>query len=350
MTIKPLSLIVSSESISNKIKKADQSIQPVNPSGNNSTVDSDEVEPRYKKIEVVPHQQKPNRIEELKEPGNVSIVADKKDSLVAVMKPPSTDSMHAIEKAKIIKIKSSGKLKWQSGISANAGIARVVQGGLINAFEKSLVMDAAAYNGSVQTPGSPGNNKPAFINAGLNWGAGVFVQRNVGDRLQLSAGLQYQYFSTNNSIGSRVDSTRIINNGTSNDLRIERYYSNGTDGRYTSNYHFLELPLTLHIQLSKTKRNPFCWSSGVSIGQLLTTNALHYDGNSGFYYKDDNLFRRTQLAFHTGLSVKLFSQNKHPLEMGPQFHYKLSNLLHSDNNDQRHLLSGGLYVRWFIKK
>ncbi len=175
--VKPLSFDVSPGSISKKIKKADQSIQLVNPPGNNSTVDSGEGDPGFKEIVVVPDKQKPNRTEELKEPGVVSIVADKKDSVVAVMKPPGTDSMNTIEKANTIKINSSGKLKWQWGISANAGIARVVQGGLINAFEKSLVMDAAAYNGSVQTPGSPGNNNPAFINAGLNWGAGFFVQK-----------------------------------------------------------------------------------------------------------------------------------------------------------------------------
>ena len=258
--------------------------------------------------------------------------------------------MNGIEKTQDIKINASGKLKWQWGITANAGIARVVQGGLINAFEKSLVMDAASYNSSVQTPGSPGYSKPAFINAGLSWGTGFFVQRKLGDRLQLSAGLQYHYFSTNNSIGSRIDSTRIIYNGTSSALRVEGYYRNGTDANYTSNYQFLELPLTLHVQLTKSKQTPFYWNSGVSMGRLLASNALHYDGSNGFYYKDDNLFRRTQFAFHTGLSVKLFSQKKHPLELGPQFHYKFSGLLHSNNNDQRHLMSGSLHVRWFLKK
>lgn len=348
--IKQLSFDVSPESISKKIKKVDQSVHPANPPASSSTVDSGEGETKYKEIEVVPDKQKPNRNEQLKEPEKVSTVLEKMNSLAEIMTPPITDSMNGIEKTQDIKINSSGKLKWQWGISANAGIARVVQGGLINAFEKSLVMDAASYNGSVQTPGSPGYNKPAFINAGLNWSAGFFVQRKVRDRLRLSAGLQYHSFSTNNSIGSRIDSTRIINNGTSNSLRVEGYYRNGDDGNYTSNYQFLELPLTMHIQLTNNKRTPFYWNSGLSIGRLLTTNALHYDGSSGFYYKDNNLFRRTQLDFHTGLSIKLLSRSKNPLEIGPQFHYKLSSLLHSNNNDQRHLLSGSLYVRWFLKK
>ncbi len=344
-----LSVAVSSEPVRKKNKKDGQADRITNPPGNRSITESAEVI-TTKEVEIVSDKLKSNRNKKVEEAENSSIVVEKKDSLVEVRTPPKTDSISGIEKIQFRKIQSPGKFKWQWGITADAGIARVVQGGLINAFEKSLVMDAAVYNGSVQTPGSSGYIKPAFINAGFNWSSGFFMQRKLGDRIQLSAGLQYNYFSTHNSIGSRIDSTRIINNGTSNSLRVEGYYRNGTDGNYTSNYHFLELPITLHVQLTKTKRTPFYWNSGLSIGRLLSTNALHYDGSTGFYYKDDNLFRRTQLAFHTGLSMKFFARSQYPLEMGPQFHYKLSNLLHSNNNDQRHLLSGSLYVRWFLNK
>lgn len=119
---------------------------------------------------------------------------------------------------------------------------------------------------------------------------------------------------------------------------------------YKSNYHFLEIPITLHFQLNNSKKTPFYWSNGLSIGQLLSTNGLHYDGSTRVYYEDDNLFRKTQLGFHTGLSVKLFAQSERPLELGPQFNYQFTNLLKPDNADKRHLLSGSLLLRWYIKK
>ena len=245
---------------------------------------------------------------------------------------------------------------WQWGIVGGVGVSKISEGGLFSAFGQAQMMDAA-YNGGSTTPPPPGS-QPATINPGMNWNVGLFVQRTLNKKLHLSATLQYNYFSTRSDIGTRVDSSRLISNNSSMSLRVESFYlsnvsaTGNTRGKtgYRSNYHFLELPITLQFQLNNNNKTPFYWNNGLSIAQLLSTNGLHFDGNTKVYYEDDNLFRKTQLGFHTGLSVKLFAQSKRPLELGPQFNYQFTNLLKPDNADKRHLLSGSLLLRWYIKK
>jgi hypothetical protein len=238
------------------------------------------------------------------------------------------------------------------------GVSKISEGGIFSAFGGAQMMDAAYTGGLNSNIPPPTYSKPATINPGMNWNLGVFVQRTLSKKLHLSATLQYNYFSTNSNIGTRVDSSTIISNGSSDSLKVESYYLNTMSSSanstrntsYRSNYHFLELPITLQFQLNNNNKTPFYWNNGLSIAQLLSTNGLHYDGNTSIYYEDDNLFRKTQLGFHTGLSVKLFAQSKYPLELGPQFNYQFTNLLKPDNADKRHLLSGSLLLRWYIKK
>ncbi len=276
-----------------------------------------------------------------------------RDSSVALNKKTNKETLQTPS----VKQTSQQPKSWQWGIVGGIGVSKISEGGIFSAFGGAQMMDAA-YGGLNSNIPPPTYSKPATINPGMNWNLGVFVQRTLSKKLHLSATLQYNYFSTNSNIGSRVDSSTIISNGSSDSLKVERYYLNTMSSSanstkntgYRSNYHFLELPITLQFQLNNNNKTPFYWNNGISIAQLLSTNGLHYDGNTSIYYEDDNLFRKTQLGFHTGLSVKLFAQSKYPLELGPQFNYQFTNLLKPDNADKRHLLSGSLLLRWYIKK
>ena len=281
--------------------------------------------------------------------------AQPQDATIALDKKSSTETVQT----PAVKKTNQPSKSWQWGIVGGVGVSKISEGGIFSAFGQAAMLDAA-YNGTASNipPPQASTSKPATINPGMSWNAGVFVQRTLNKKLQLSASLQYNYFSTKSAIGTRVDSSRIISNSSSDSLKVESFYLNyasmngnatGNTG-YKSNYHFLEIPITLHFQLNNSKKTPFYWSNGLSIGQLLSTNGLHYDGSTRVYYEDDNLFRKTQLGFHTGLSVKLFAQSERPLELGPQFNYQFTNLLKPDNADKRHLLSGSLLLRWYIKK
>jgi hypothetical protein len=247
--------------------------------------------------------------------------------------------------------KTSKEQKWHFGIMAGAGISQVSHGGPFSGLQSSRLLDAGLYSGNFATPGQAMGLPPtaAAILPGFNWYAGAFAERKITKRLSISAGVQYNYFSTHSEIGKRVDSSRYINNSASSSLRVDAYYRDGQSNRYTSEYHFVELPVSLRLHVAGKKNVGLYWSAGASIGQLFSTTGLHFDGQSGLYYKDNSLFQRTQWSIHSGLGLRLFAKSKNPLEIGPQFNYQTTNLLKQKNAEAQHLLGWGLMMRWYIK-
>lgn len=267
---------------------------------------------------------------------------------IKVEQPAATEPVVSLAKKAAIKNPAKDR-RWQFGIIAGAGVSKLAQG--FSAFDKSVYMDAASGLNSNTPPSTPAiNYVPATIEQGFSWNAGVFVQRKINDRFRVSAGLQYMLYGTKSNIGSKVDSLALISNFYSNTLLVSQYYRNtGRVTNYSSRYHLIELPLSIHFQLNKGKVLPFNWSTGLTFGYLTGTNALNFDGSSGYYYKDDELYKRFQYGFNMGLSLTFLNKTKHPLEVGPQFHYKFSNILKSDS-DPRHLLGGSLVARWYLRR
>lgn len=240
--------------------------------------------------------------------------------------------------------------KWQWGANVGLGVSRVSEGNFFSGLSGASVADAN-YSSSVSAPPLPGISiQPAAIHAGPSWQAGLFVQRKLTSRLSLSAGLRYGNYSTRSSVGMAVDSQKTISNSSSQDLRVSNFYTTGTGTDYKSRYQYFEIPVNAHIQLNKSKQMPFYWTVGMTYSTLLGTSALHFDGASGVYYEDDKLFRRSQLAWQTGLSIELLSQSKHPIQLGPQLHYNATSLLSGTASKNTHLWGGSLQLRWFFKK
>lgn len=266
-----------------------------------------------------------------------------------------TDSL--VESPILVTVTSPGKnssrkkSNWQWGITGTVGISKNVQGGFFNAFEKSLVAQDAIGAGSriTQTPYGFASRQPATIQAGYNYSAGVFVQRKLTKKLELSAGLQYNYFSTQNEVGTKVDANAFNSTASPINALTGTYYLDGKGQQHVNAYHFVELPLTLRIKLNNNRQIPVYWSNGLSLAYMVNTSALHYESRFGYYYKNNNLFQKTQWGVHTGLSVRLFNGTNHPLELGPHVNFQFSNLLKSANPDTRHLLGGGLMLRWYMR-
>lgn len=238
--------------------------------------------------------------------------------------------------------------KWQWGVNVGLGVSRVSEGNFFSGLSGASVADAN-YSSSVSAPPLPGISiQPAAIHAGPSWQAGLFVQRKLTSRLSLSAGLQYGNYSTRSSVGMAVDSQKTISNSSSQDLRVSNFYTTGTGTDYKSRYQYFEIPVNAHIQLNKSKQMPFYCTVGMTYSTLLGTSALHFDGASGVYYEDDKLFRKSQLAWQTGLSIELLSQSKHPIQLGPQLHYNATSLLSGTASKNTHLWGGSLQLRWFF--
>jgi hypothetical protein len=100
------------------------------------------------------------------------------------------------------------------------------------------------------------------------------------------------------------------------------------------------LPVSYQYQL--LKNIPLQINTGISISQLVSSNALHYNSSSNIYYKDNSRLNKTQLAFFTGLTYKLWKQKGFFLGVGPQLNYNLTPLQKNSNSKKQHLFSMGL--------
>jgi hypothetical protein len=263
-----------------------------------------------------------------------------------------TDAAPVVAQAKQDKKKKHAS-KWQWGLQAEAGYSGITKDGLFGLLDnKSEVADLALMDNAMSyAPQFPRPvNKASSITMGPAFSIGGFVQRSLSRRLSLSAGLQYTYLSARTVVGNRVDNTRTVNRAPNTAQLVSSYYDANNNRDYTNRYHFIELPVTLHTQLNKGKRLPLVWDAGFSVSRLLGTTALHYDGLSGVYYKDNELFNRLQWVASTGFNVGLFHKTKYPLYIGPMLRYNISGVLKKDYSTGQHLWSVGLRASILLKK
>lgn len=262
--------------------------------------------------------------------------------------------------------KKAGPSKWQFGIQVEGGYSGVTKDGLFGFLEKNYtpVPDLAspAFSSVITfAPQFPRPvSKPSNLTMGLSFSAGGFVKRALTNRLSLTVGLQYAHLSTRQVVGAKVHNNRTVNRAPSTSQIVNEYYDANTNASfnnpnrktqtYTNKYQFIELPVTLHTQLNKGKRLPITWDAGFSVSKLLSTNALHYDGLGGVYYKDKSLFNNTQWAVSTGLNVQLFKHTQHPLTVGPVMRYNITPMLKKDFSTGQHVWAVGLRASVLLKK
>jgi hypothetical protein len=254
------------------------------------------------------------------------------------------------------------KIKW--GFNASAGISNVNDRGffsggfLTGVFAEENVLVADVYDRSAFNNPTMGNipgpivHKPSAIEKGFSFSAGAFFEKNVSKRLSISTGLQYTYYTNSIRVGSRVDSFTAVQN-VSGPLSVNQYYRSAAASRtyqYTNRYHFIDLPVMLHIQLNRGNHLPILWNGGLSLSYLISTSALHFDSRTGVYYKDNSLFNKLQANLSTGVSFSFFNRSALPLQLGPELRYGLTNLLQKQVSQTRHLLYFGLNTRVYFGK
>lgn len=255
--------------------------------------------------------------------------------------------------------------RWQWGVQAEGGYSGITQDGLFAGLFGFLKNTSTVEKVADLTQASPLNNgmsnayapqfprpvnKPSEITMGPSFAVGGFVQRTLSRRIALSVGIQYAYQSVRTVVGAKVNNTRTINRAPATAQLVSSYYDANNTENYTNQYHFIEIPVTLHAKLNKGMRLPLVWDIGFSAARMISTNALHYDGLGGVYYKDNNLFNKTQWVVATGFNIGLFQKAKHPLSIGPSVRYNMNNLLKKDFNTGQHLWSVGLKASVLLRK
>ncbi|MFT3702582.1 MAG: hypothetical protein QM802_09440 [Agriterribacter sp.] len=266
-------------------------------------------------------------------------------------------------------VKLAKKKIWEWGVDGNAGAAKMSNGvsdllkfastdkssndnyayGLSPNQAATSVSNLVSQNSNylLAVPPSASPIKP-----GMAWGAGIFAKWYFKPKQALSTGLRYSYLSTNRQVGYVVSNNAVTLQGASADAsaRFAGYYGGAYSTDYVNKYHLIELPVGIQWQINKGIKLPVQLDAGVSVGWLISSNALHYNDVKGVYYEDKTLFRKLQAGLYAGISVKLFQHSKRPLYVGPFVQYNISSVLKSSANNAQNFIYGGIKASWVLWK
>lgn len=278
---------------------------------------------------------------------------------VAIIRIPTTDSILQLKSyhpigadnaSPILTINKVAK-KWQWSIYGAMGVSGISDD-LLDAFalNKSadamlpLYASAPSYYSSypiVQIRPST----PSPVTKGLSFSAGIDVKKAIGKKTHIATGVHYAYYSTQIEVGQKIsnpafNSANLLDAATGYRNTSQRY-------PYTNQYHFIEVPVSVYYSL--LKRKPLYIHTGISMAQLLSSNALYYNASSNAYYQNKYHLNKTQLNWQAGFSYG-FNMGKHiSLSAGPQIQYGLRTLQKTATTNKPHLFAAGVHLNISVK-
>ncbi len=226
------------------------------------------------------------------------------------------------------------KTNWSFGINVSAGRSDLDDQLFKTAAAAGMYYDPlASYGGIV-------SHKPSDIKPAASFSLGAYAAKSIGSKTRLAVGISYQYFSNTIQVGEKVDSVVVVNQNSLAMDRVNEYYKSansggggsGSSNDYRNEYHYLSIPLTFQWQFYKR----LSWENQLVYSHMIKTNALHFDGATGAYYENKDLFNKNQFLGSTAI---LFSLWKNKIQAGPQLQYAFTNLLQGGINNSRHIRS-----------
>lgn len=246
--------------------------------------------------------------------------------------------------------KTKNKKNIQFGILASAGVSNNSSKGFSSLLQSAN--DATYALANSNGPGNVNYAKASPLKGGLAFNIGAGVKKELSHRFSVVSGITYSYFSNSLQVGDFYDSSRSVVQSGNQDKRVENFYSvsttaGGATHKYTNRYHYVSLPIGLEMQLGS--RSHFVAEGGMVISRFIASNALHFDP-SGFYYKDNSLFNKTQLAFYGGIDYNFLLNKKTRLVIGPRLQYGASNTYKKSMYGSNHSLFAGIGANIFFNK
>lgn len=246
----------------------------------------------------------------------------------------STASEFKVKKA----VKSAQKNKWAFGLNFSAGLLKTETG-------------FAGLSANYMSPGPggmQGSNNPFVATSRLGFSIGIVALKNIYKKNRLAVGFNYKLLSTKIATGEKVYSTIDIPkvDNVNPGITVTQYYKNDNTKYYNNYYHFVELPIQLQSPISKS----LYWSSGITLSQLITTNTLQYDHMTNVYYKDNRLFKKSQVLLSAGIFIKLPYNKKSSISIGPKFDYGLTKMANYGIYQNKHYTYFGLHIQKVFEK
>jgi hypothetical protein len=242
--------------------------------------------------------------------------------------------------------------KWQIGFSAGAGSSALTDGLTLGSLfdrPQSLSYDA------IQSTTVPVPYVRGYVTAvkgqerkSTSFSFGFLIRKLVGKKLNFSSGLNYAYYSTIIDRGNVTPSSFSTNVGSGTVTNGGGNFSNGGNGsfyNYVNQFHFLGLPVAVDIR--PVRKLPVHVRGGISVQQLVSTNALVFDQMSKAYTYNSDAYQKTQIFSELGLNYSVRRKNAQML-IGPQFSYGITKM--EKVYPSRHLFSFGLNAQFLFSK
>jgi len=229
--------------------------------------------------------------------------------------------------------------KWEKAITAQIGWSNYNYG-LFNGEKSFDRLSSVQNSGSVLflSPG-PGFYMPQEITKGASFAVGVELKRLLGNRIRVSTGLQYHYYSTYTKRGAAVEKDSTISYG-ADAIDISKYYKNGNQSSYTNRFHIIEIPVAFEYRLFRDI--PLSISAGASYGHLFKTNALTFNRVSNIYYYNRRDYVSNYLNIFSSIQYTWLKKGKIKMQSGPVFLYNCLELQKENYFGIPHLFSLGL--------
>lgn len=237
------------------------------------------------------------------------------------------------------KTNNNKKKNWEFGASAGVGYANAKQElsfakSLDRLFSNAAIRDSFSFSPEVKG------------NIALN--VGGYASKRIGKRLNLKAGLNYEYYSTSMQVGRFVDSSRAVNLSSGSLGMVDNYYRSGDQNKYTNKYHFISVPVSIQWQVNRNAKRSIIWENGISLARLIAAKSLQYDPVTSSYYRDKSQQNKTQWMASSAVLFRFATKNNRHVYAGPTVQYAFTNL--TKDSDNKHLRYAGLKMMMSLNK
>ena len=250
----------------------------------------------------------------------------------------------------IAKNKNNFSKKWKFSIAAGLGRSGVNNGvGLFNGGAKSLEATnfftpdrSSNFSQASSNVPAAASRPPSSQEKSTSFLIGILVKKQISKRSFLSTGLQYNFYSTQMEVGQNIMSDTVVDQN----KNVSSFYANSGSNfsDYHNKFHFISLPFSFDVQL--LNKIPLDFHVGLSLQQLVETNALLYSSISQVYYQDESAFNKTHLFSELGLEYSFPLSKKLLFSVGPRVSYSHSQVIKESSD--RHLFSYGLVTEFIF--
>ncbi|HXL57786.1 MAG TPA: outer membrane beta-barrel protein, partial [Chitinophagaceae bacterium] len=249
--------------------------------------------------------------------------------------------------------KLSANKKWQFALTALYGRSDIIEK-ISDVLDENKSYGPQADYLSGNTRNDTANyylNASKRVKAKAAFSFGIALKKPLSGRSSLITGVEYLQLNTQIETGALKDSSAIFPyNNTGPPTSVNNYYKPGSGNEHINVYRLLQIPLIYEYQLNKSDKLPIHVNAGLLLTQLVSGNALVYDAYHQAYYRNNDLFQKTQVHFLIGANMQFAMTKKTTINIGPQFQYSLSDLLRNNTYGHQHFFSWGLKTTIFFKK